>query len=83
MSLCNRLTTSDFAMLKVHSLIKEVAGQVKLMDKPHMDFQCFCHIIGRVPSLATYTKLRVDWRDRFKLSVLHGSGNVSYYKIRR
>jgi hypothetical protein len=30
---------------------------------------------GRVPGLATYTRLKVDWRDRIKLSSLHGSGN--------
>jgi len=30
---------------------------------------------GRVPSLATYTKLRVGQSDSFKLSSLHGSRN--------
>jgi len=33
---------------------------------------------GRVPSLATYTRLIVDWRDRFKLSSLHGSRNKGH-----
>jgi hypothetical protein len=31
---------------------------------------------GRMPCLAAYTRLKVNWRDRIKLSLLHGSGNV-------
>jgi hypothetical protein len=36
------------------------------------------HVAGRMPGLATYTE--ADRKDRIKLSSLHGSGNVSYYK---
>lgn len=43
----------------------------------------FFVLFGRVPGLATYTRLRVDWKDRTMLSLLHESGNISYYKIRR
>ena len=32
-------------------------------------------LVGRVPSLATYTKLRVGQSDSFKLSLLHGNRN--------
>jgi hypothetical protein len=34
-----------------------------------------CKVYGRMPGLATYTRLKVDWRDRIKISSLHGSGN--------
>jgi hypothetical protein len=30
---------------------------------------------GRMLGLATYTRLKVDWRARIKSSSLHGSGN--------
>jgi hypothetical protein len=31
---------------------------------------------GRMPCLAAYTRFKVNWRDRIKLSLLHGSGNL-------
>ena len=34
--------------------------------------------IGRVPGLATYTRLKVDQKDRIKLSSLHRSGNEGW-----
>ena len=39
--------------------------------------------IGRVPGLAAYTRLKLNWRDRSKLSLLHGGRNhkLLQYKI--
>jgi hypothetical protein len=35
-----------------------------------------CLGCGRMPGLATYTRLKVNWKDRTKLSLLHRSGNI-------